>query len=104
MGTSLRRTPALLAVVRCIRAAGLPVWGLKVVKESGYPSGTVYPLLERLESAGMLESRWEDGNQRSGPRRRLYSLTPEGRKWVLETVAVSGKQQPRSTRAREALA
>ncbi|MEZ5098588.1 MAG: PadR family transcriptional regulator [Thermoleophilia bacterium] len=40
--------------------------------------GTIYPALHRLERARLLRSRWEKGD---GPRpRRLYSLTPEGRK------------------------
>ena len=42
------------------------------------PAGTVYPLLDRLERAGMLESHWDE-SPRPGARRRLYRLTPEGR-------------------------
>jgi transcriptional regulator len=39
---------------------------------------SLYPLLYRLEKRGWIEGRWtEKGGQR---RRRLYKLTPEGRK------------------------
>lgn len=39
--------------------------------------GTVYPALHRLCDAGLLKARWsEDG----GRRRRLYVLTPKGKK------------------------
>jgi PadR family transcriptional regulator, regulatory protein PadR len=39
---------------------------------------SLYPLLYRLEKRGWIEGRWmEKPNQR---RRRLYRLTPEGRK------------------------
>jgi PadR family transcriptional regulator PadR len=40
-----------------------------------YPEGTVYPALHRLESDGLLRSRW---NEVDGRRRRVYELTPRG--------------------------
>jgi DNA-binding PadR family transcriptional regulator len=40
------------------------------------PEGTVYPALHRLERSGLLASRWSDG----GRRRRVYRLTPRGRR------------------------
>jgi PadR family transcriptional regulator len=39
------------------------------------PEGTVYPVLHRLEGAGLLTSRWSSS---SGRRRRLYRLTRSG--------------------------
>ena len=43
---------------------------------------TLYPLLYRLESRGLVEGRWvEHPEQR---RRRYYSLTPEGRKTLAQ--------------------
>jgi transcriptional regulator len=41
------------------------------------PEGTLYPALHRLERAGLLASRWSEVN---GRRRRVYQLTPKGRK------------------------
>ena len=41
------------------------------------PEGTVYPALHRLEGAGLLKSIWAVGATR---RRRVYSLTPKGRR------------------------
>lgn len=39
--------------------------------------GTLYPVLHRLEQAGVVESEWEkDG----GRRRRVYTLTADGRR------------------------
>lgn len=46
---------------------------------SGY--GTLYRALERLENAGLLESRWEDPElafSEDRPRRRLYRITALG--------------------------
>jgi len=40
------------------------------------PEGTVYPVLHRLERAGLLASDWDEG---SGRRRRTYRLTASGR-------------------------
>lgn len=58
------------------------LWGLRIGKLTQLPSGTVYPLLTRLEDLGWVETRWEDvgdGAERStGPRRRFYRLTPDG--------------------------
>lgn len=51
--------------------------GFTLIEATGLRSGTIYPLLIRLEKLGWLESRWE-GSERSGPRRRLYRLTAEG--------------------------
>ena len=38
--------------------------------------GTVYPLLSRLRSEGLVETSWRESSQ--GPPRRYYRLTPEG--------------------------
>ena len=40
------------------------------------PEGTVYPVLHRLEKAGLLASEWQTYN---GRRRRTYRLTDPGR-------------------------
>jgi DNA-binding PadR family transcriptional regulator len=58
------------------------VWGLNVSVATGRPTGTVYPLLVRLEQAALVTSDWEAANERPGPRRRLYALTPEGQDWA----------------------
>jgi PadR family transcriptional regulator, regulatory protein PadR len=54
--------------------------GADVQKRSGLASGTLYPILLRLESAGWFVSRWEaiDPAAAGRPRRRLYRLTPNG--------------------------
>lgn len=54
--------------------------GSDVQKRCGLASGTLYPILLRLESAGWFNSRWEnvDPSAAGRPRRRLYRLTPTG--------------------------
>lgn len=50
--------------------------GSLVLKE-----GTLYPVLYRLEEAGLVRGEWEDDSQvRRGPRRRIYRLTEKGKR------------------------
>jgi PadR family transcriptional regulator, regulatory protein PadR len=58
--------------------------------------GTVYPALYRLESAGLLASRW---TSLSGRRRRVYRLTRRGR----EELARERKEWKQFARAIEAV-
>ena len=39
-------------------------------------AGTVYPVLHKLETEGLIESTWHPSE--SGPRRKYYALTPAG--------------------------
>ena len=73
-----RVTPATIDVLAVLSNSTQPSWGLAVIKQSGRPAGSVYPILERLESAGWVTSKWEEDASRSGPRRRYYELTSDG--------------------------
>jgi DNA-binding PadR family transcriptional regulator len=52
--------------------------GYDLAQATGLFSGTLYPLLMRLESAGLLESRWEASVLASRPRRHVYRITGDG--------------------------
>jgi DNA-binding PadR family transcriptional regulator len=56
--------------------------GAAITRKTGLKSGTIYPILARLEQAKWLESRWEAGDpsELGRPRRRLYLLTGLGAK------------------------
>jgi PadR family transcriptional regulator PadR len=56
------------------------VYGRELGEAAGLPSGTVHPILARLEGMGWVESRWEDIDPRAAgrPARRYYRLTPDG--------------------------
>lgn len=82
-----RVTGATVDVLRILLDAADPVWGLSAIKATGRKPGTVYPILERLESAGWVGSRWEDDPSRPGPRRRYYELTDSGRVAAAQVVA-----------------
>lgn len=55
-------------------------YGLQISAAAGLPSGTIHPILARLEGLGWLESRWEETDPRreGRPRRRYYRLTRHG--------------------------
>ncbi|HEY5037232.1 MAG TPA: helix-turn-helix transcriptional regulator [Chthoniobacterales bacterium] len=46
--------------------------------------GTLYPLLRRLESQGLLESEWREENSRQ---KRFYKLSREGRAILKQLLA-----------------
>ncbi|SRR5258706_12123568 len=54
--------------------------GSDISKRTRMLSGTMYPILLRLERAGWLKSEWEELEPRDlqRPRRRFYSLTGLG--------------------------
>lgn len=56
------------------------MYGLQICAAAGLPSGTIHPILARLEGLGWLESWWEDTDphQQGRPRRRYYKLTQAG--------------------------
>lgn len=56
-------------------------YGFEIMRAAHLPSGTVYPLLRRLEAGGLVESRWEDAGEahhEGRPPRRYYRVTPAG--------------------------
>ncbi len=61
--------------------AGGHRFGFDIVEVTGYATGTVYPVLRRLERAGLVRSEWERERRaaRDGrPQRRYYEITAAG--------------------------
>lgn len=54
--------------------------GAEIARSTKLASGTLYPILMRLEDAGWVESRWEaeDPRELGRPRRRFYQVTGVG--------------------------
>ena len=76
-----RMTLTVQLVLRVLLAdPALEMYGLQICTAAGLPSGTIHPILARLEGVGWLESWWEDTDPHSEgrPRRRYYKLTPAG--------------------------
>lgn len=56
-------------------------YGFDLIAETGLPSGTIYPMLRRLQKAGLVTATWEDvaeAHARQRPQRKYYTLTPDG--------------------------
>lgn len=77
----------ILESVVALQAAGEDAYGFGIARRLAGSSperdlighGTLYKALARLTNQGLLESRWEDGDDTSArPRRRLYEITAQG--------------------------
>lgn len=79
MGLSFRVTDATLDVLEVLLDGGNDLYGLKIAKAAIRPTGSVFPILARLEDCGWVTSEWEAGDPAArGPRRRFYRLSPDG--------------------------
>jgi DNA-binding PadR family transcriptional regulator len=68
--------------------------GFQIMDATGLPSGTVYPLLRRLDRAGLVSSRWERpavARREQRPPRRYYQLTSAGE--AMREVAIERFQE-----------
>jgi PadR family transcriptional regulator PadR len=55
-----------------------PRYGYDLMKAAGLPSGTLYPMLARLEDQKLVSSAWETPQAEGERPRRYYQLTGEG--------------------------
>ena len=83
----LRRGTLILLVLSQLKE---PMYGYNLVKklqENDIPieANTLYPLMRRLETQGLLKSEWETSEAKP---RKYYSITEDG-KIVLEKVIVN---------------
>lgn len=73
--------PTQLVLGELIADPARRIHGFELCAVTGQPSGTVYPILIRLERLGWLESAWEEPEVHASagrPRRRYYKLTEDG--------------------------
>ena len=104
-----RLTAATVAVLRALlEEPAREVYGLELCAAAGLPTGTVHPILARLEGMGWLESRWEsvDPKAEGRPRRRYYRLSANGAaraQWAVARVTAN-QERLRARGARSGLA
>lgn len=87
-----QQTRAVLAELLGDPATGH--YGYELAKATGLASGTLYPILMRLEEQGLLEARWEFTRGRP---RHVYRLTADGlgaaqTRLVEPPARISGKE------------
>ena len=82
-----RLSPETLAVLeRFLERPTEWRYGYELSRATGLKSGTLYPILMRLEKYTLLEAQWvtmEDGV----PPRHTYRLTPNGLEWARTQLA-----------------
>ncbi len=64
-------------------------YGFDIMEATGLASGTVYPVLSRLERDGLVRSSWEDearAAQEGRPARRYYEVSRDGAAALREAV------------------
>jgi hypothetical protein len=65
-------------------------WGFEIIDTTGLGAGTVYPILRRLEGAGLVSSSWErvaKAHAAQRPPRRYYRLTGAGNVALRDALA-----------------
>ena len=81
-------------------------YGFDIMDATGLPSGTVYPILRRLDREELVTLRWESARaaqREQRPPRRYYELTADGERVGGEAAAKYQPVdaiQPRTTRLR----
>ncbi len=81
VATAPRMTLSTQAVLRAlIDDPEREKYGLEMSAATGLASGTLHPILARLEKIGWVESSWEDidASKEGRPRRRYYRITSDG--------------------------
>lgn len=82
----LRRGSLVLAVLAALRHEQYGYTLRKTLSERGMAidEGTLYPLLRRLESQGLLLSEWREEEKRN---KRFYRLSPDGKAILKQLLA-----------------
>ena len=76
--------PTLKVLTAILEARGRELAGADIAKQTKLASGSLYPILYRLEDAGWLSARWEDGDptELGRPRKRFYKVTARHRRYA----------------------
>jgi PadR family transcriptional regulator PadR len=82
----LRRGSLTLAVLAQLRIERYGYTLRKALADDGLDidEGTLYPLLRRLETQGLLVSQWREEDKRN---KRFYRLSPEGEQILQQLLA-----------------
>jgi DNA-binding PadR family transcriptional regulator len=77
-----------------VAAGGRWSYGYELTTLTGIKSGTLYPLLIRLEAQGYLEAEWQQPAATGRPPRHAYRLTPAGQRLARAEAAAIGSPVP----------
>jgi DNA-binding PadR family transcriptional regulator len=90
MGVRLRLSRQTLTVLEALLLHPAE-WqhGYSLSRYTGISSGTLYPILMRLEKLHWLETRWQEVKAPGRPPRHLYRLSGTAREWAREELRVA---------------
>ena len=95
MPDSVRISPQTLALLRALLAQPEDWrYGYDLSRETVLKSGTLYPILMRLNKRGWLETRWVEPENPGRPPRHMYRLTAGGLRSAKEFVAAKAPRVP----------
>lgn len=94
MGLRLRISPTTLNLLEALLVRPTQ-WhhGYALSQATGIASGTLYPILMRLEKLHWLETRWEPPGKAGRPPRHLYRLTSGARAWARQELEHARKRK-----------
>jgi DNA-binding PadR family transcriptional regulator len=72
-----------------------PLWGYRLTELTGLGSGTIYPIMERLEGGKYVSARMETPKPADRPPRRFYELTSTGRQLAADAEASAAARTQR---------
>jgi len=75
------------------------LYGLEIAAATGLKSGSLYPILIRLDERGLLESQWLEPDKPGRPPRHAYRITAAGKAALRAAVAARPAASPRETLA-----
>ena len=64
-------------------------YGYELSKQTRLKSGTIYPLLIRLNDQGLVESKWMEADPPGKPPRHAYKLSPSGLAFARESMELT---------------
>jgi len=74
-----------------VEAGGGWLHGYDLSRRAGVKSGTLYPLLIRLEAQGHLEAEWRPPTEPGRPPRHAYRLTAAGSRLARENPPIASE-------------
>jgi DNA-binding PadR family transcriptional regulator len=99
MSRTRKPSQQTLAILSALAGADW-LYGLELAERTGLKSGSLYPILIRLDERALVESRWVEASTPGRPPRHAYRILPAGR----HALAEAERAARAPTRPRESLA